>query len=265
MSGDLKGVWLKIKRADDHRATLEHQAKAWVESQRYEVIHDHDTQSGDHLIRLRMKSPPDLWGIVLGEFAHNLRSALDHLVYQLVINNNITPPDRNRLQFPIFSQQKWFRKHLPDGRGGYLVGVADTVRDQIRDLQPCHRRNLHPTVGSDPLEILASINDVDKHRVLHPVAAVAAGIQAETRTNVTPVDPISSVQLILHNYIGLPIEEAVVFGIRVVPPEARVEINLNQAISIGVAFGEGQAISPGGLIRLIDEVTSVVKIFEPLF
>ncbi|HEY3923420.1 MAG TPA: hypothetical protein VGL75_02580 [Acidothermaceae bacterium] len=265
MPGDLNGVRLKIKRADDHRTTLEHQAKVWVESQQHEIVHEHNRETGEHFYRVRLPAPPDRWAIILGELAHNLRSALDHLVYQLVINNGVTPPDRNWLQFPIYSDAAKYKSALSDGRGKYLVGVTDDVRDRIADLQPGNRRKLYPIVGSDPLEVLAALNDTDKHRILHPCATVMTEIPPVTENVVTALDNITSIRIRAHNYIGLPVDQAVLFGLIVEPPTADIEVKFDQTLAIGIAFGEGRAVPIGALLGLVAEIERIVGIFDPLF
>ena len=43
-----------------------------------------------------------MWGVLIGEILHNLRSALDHLIWQLVILETGAPPTTTKTAFPIF-------------------------------------------------------------------------------------------------------------------------------------------------------------------
>jgi hypothetical protein len=76
------------------------------------------------------------FGIIVGDIAHNLRSSLDHLVWQLVLQNRRLPSRRN--QFPIMvTSRAWDeiieRKPSPPGdkklpSRKYLKGVGERTR-----------------------------------------------------------------------------------------------------------------------------------------
>src|ERR1035437_9227180 len=59
----------------------------------------------DFTIRMLVKEPcPRMWIMFIGEIIDDIRSALDHLVFQLVIHATNNPPgDRSHTQFPIFN------------------------------------------------------------------------------------------------------------------------------------------------------------------
>ena len=107
------------------------------------------------------KAPID-WSIRAGEVAYNLRSALDHLVWQLVKANSECPCAEN--EFPILGKRnkKIFAKRL--------LGVSPAVKDYIASVQPYHPE---ATTSGDPLgqvaeglPLLNEICNVDKHRHL---------------------------------------------------------------------------------------------------
>jgi hypothetical protein len=94
-------------------------------------------------------------GIILGDFMHNLRSALDYIVAALVREN----PGAliRRQQFPIFDDHA----NYANGAPGMLSGVIHG-RDIIESLQPFKRTPPH----DDPLFILNHFSNADKHRLI---------------------------------------------------------------------------------------------------
>jgi len=62
---------------------------------------------------------PERLGVLLGDWAHNLRSALDHLMWQLVILYGGTP--NRRTQFPIFQRKRDYDKRAPAMIGGTII------------------------------------------------------------------------------------------------------------------------------------------------
>jgi hypothetical protein len=110
------------------------------------------------------KQPPEDWWMDLGELAGNARSALDHLVYQLVIDSG-NDPAGTRTQFPIFEvQDDYLRGGKRSDRERMLKGVATRHRKVIDDLQPYQRGS---RTTEDPLAILRSVTDRHKHRERH--------------------------------------------------------------------------------------------------
>jgi hypothetical protein len=127
------------------------------------VNHEHgiftqvDEQVGLGVVRVVFPYATRLWwGTVIGEIAHDLRSALDNLVSQLVILNGESPTKRN--QFPIFAVPAEYAQKV----GSYLRGTTPIARTLIEALQPYHAGN---GSRSHPLWLLAELSNQDKHRV----------------------------------------------------------------------------------------------------
>lgn len=100
--------------------------------------------------------PPIEWSIRAGEFAYNLRSALDHLVWQLVEVNGEEPSRGN--SFPIY-------KDSPTDKGIEirLHGVSPRAKCYIKSVQPY--QNDHASIGKG-LQLLNDMCNIDKHRHL---------------------------------------------------------------------------------------------------
>jgi hypothetical protein len=162
----LDGPRAKLERARLHLEALNDGIRAYTETDTHDFIDEVDLQTGDQIIRIRILNEPDnpTWGLIVGDFAHNLRSALDHLVWQLVILSGNKPSAAN--QFPISSSRS--RYWLPQGR---RPGMRDRM---LKGVAPPHRAMIdfvQPHMGEEPTETtlahLAWLSNVDKHNVIH--------------------------------------------------------------------------------------------------
>ena len=99
------------------------------------------------------------YSIAVGEIAYNLRSALDHLIWQLVSANGESPNHRN--EFPIFNDASDYHKSV----GNRLRGLDDRQRGMIESFQPFQDNQ---SVGPH-LWMLYRICNIDKHRYLNVV------------------------------------------------------------------------------------------------
>jgi hypothetical protein len=75
---------------------------------------------------------PLMWSIRVAEIVHNIRSALDHLVWQLVIRRTGAPPTIDRSEFPAVETLRGFERRA----GRHLTGVGAKERAIIKSVQP---------------------------------------------------------------------------------------------------------------------------------
>jgi hypothetical protein len=159
MRGSLDSAWLKIQRAKEHIQQL----KAIVEEFRLvhtrEIVFKYDAQSGKHMADVWVPDPPPLrLAVIVGDIAHNLRSALDHAAYQLELMVGRTP-DRHT-GFPIY----WERAKFQDAvKRGIPQRFPKRAWALIQQLQPYRRGQRYRT---HPLFQLHEVNRRDKHQLL---------------------------------------------------------------------------------------------------
>lgn len=178
----LDGVDLRIERAKDQLAVLDDAVTPFLEGKRGAFVGELDRDTGEYVFRIGGDQPPLYWGITVGEIAHELRAALDNLLWQLVVVRGNTPDGRN--QFPITeSKGAWDSEIKKRER---LQGIEPGDVAFIQAAQPYHhgpywsKRHL--------LALLQHLNNIDKHRVLH-AAFVAMGyhlIEADIWLPLTP-------------------------------------------------------------------------------
>jgi len=87
----LDGVRLKITRAKEQiDAFYKEVDMFWMyEPKPCEVIPKSGSKKPNYSYIFQVnRLPPQEWGVVVGEITYNLRSALDHLAWQLALNHN---------------------------------------------------------------------------------------------------------------------------------------------------------------------------------
>lgn len=160
-------VHLKLIRAEEHLQAFKSEVAQYLESQPYELKEDRDSDPGALLVTLRARNfPHGRWSVIIGDFVHNLRSALDHLAAQLVkaAGNDPIHDRRPKTQFPILTR----RPNTPGGSPGVAViagGVSPAAASLVDFLQPYQLRN--PT--QHPLALLAELSNRDKHQRMNVV------------------------------------------------------------------------------------------------
>jgi hypothetical protein len=156
---------LRLDRAFENLQELEAEVKRWLGGNAYGFVQEFDPQRGEYAVRvIAHEQPPASINLLISECLHNLRSALDNLVYDLALAYNIAhnpgtslpPAVEKAVMFPIAQTQ------------GEFTGWAWRIRDidpgaqaVIEGLQPYDRGN------PDTLWELHELSRVDKHRLLH--------------------------------------------------------------------------------------------------
>ena len=156
---DLEGVNAKIRRADSGLNSLQSELDEFCEKERERYIHELRRGS---VVVLGSNPHEQLvdYSIRVGEIVYNLRSALDHLVWQLVWSNREIPTTRN--EFPIFSSEDKYRK----AARRKLEGMAPRHAALIERAQPYHKDS---AVGRH-LWMLQMISNIDKHRYVNVIS-----------------------------------------------------------------------------------------------
>jgi hypothetical protein len=108
-----------------------------------------------------------LWGCLLGDGIHNLRSALDHLVWQLVALDTGKEPSTDN-QFPICDSGGAYwsigRKGQPSTRDFRLRGLS---ADHLAVIDSCQPYRSYTPGKQHPLSALRELSNHDKHRLVH--------------------------------------------------------------------------------------------------
>lgn len=162
---DLSAPLAKLDRAHEHLRVLDAETATFYggrpgEGQPYKIRSEYRVDSRQYVFTVEiLREPPLLLGLLLGDYVHNLRAALDHLVCQLARAAGGTC---DTTQFPIFSAEPNFVKKA----GTLLKGIDPSHRAIIEKLQPYHTGKADRE--SHFLSVIAWLDNTDKHRVIHP-------------------------------------------------------------------------------------------------
>ncbi len=155
--GPQREIRLKLSRAEKHICDLDSAIRLFCESKPYILTaKPHRIAELDHIsfiVESVQPIPSDI-SLIIGDTVHNLRSALDHLAYQLVLANGESP-SRNT-EFPIGDPAKEYTTSI---HGGKIHGMASEAKDIIRSIQPSNTGNM-------TLWNLHTLDIADKHRLL---------------------------------------------------------------------------------------------------
>jgi hypothetical protein len=176
---DFSGIWAKIERAKEHLDAFDRECGAQVgtpvpEAYRVPTSCKYEPSSGYHVFRATPTLPEDAirrLGIIVGDIAHNLRSALDHLFWQLALvhcGGNVpwTEREQRRIQFPITDTPDMFAGN----RARKFVASEHWTR--IESHQPYSGPFDEAHAFLDPLARLRGFSNTDKHRVITPVTVL---------------------------------------------------------------------------------------------
>jgi hypothetical protein len=156
---------LKLRRAELHADALRIAILEYRQSGSFYVEQKENAKLRTLDLTLRVNAPPPLeeWSLIFGDCIHNLRSALDHLAWQLD-----PKPDRET-EFPIFLEppHRW-----PPSCVARMKSGAQTIIDGV---QP-HWETMHSREPQiHPLAAIHGLDIDDKHKIVIRTAEALGG------------------------------------------------------------------------------------------
>src|SRR5215216_172758 len=249
----LDGPRLKVGRANMHLEALKEQVEGFLEGNPYGVFPYYDGYTDKCILRAEVHTPPPQeWGIIIGDIAHNLRSALDQVVWQLALLQTTTP--YNRTAFPIFTTRDKYRNN-----GGRLVqNLATRQEALIKWLQPYRRGN---KAESDLLWLLQDVNNTDKHRVIQTVGTVL-GFQGHRFRNMQGFMPQD-----VNVHTGTRLENgAPVADFTFVQTSRNAHMEMHPNFTFDIEFSEGSSAVEGmALLPTLSDILAHVEGIIPMF
>jgi hypothetical protein len=171
MNLDVEPIRIRLRWIDKQIKAVESECAAFAPKLNdYRTRVEPNEDSTEHIERVYLDwVVPEWWGVVVGEIMHNLRAALDNIVWQLVLANGHQPGDQH--EFPIATDQDWYEKRAVRK----LLNVPEPALAVIERVQPYKG----PTnwLRVHPLWIIHNMNRIDKHHLLHVVAAYPQGME----------------------------------------------------------------------------------------
>jgi hypothetical protein len=163
MVEQLEAIFDRLRRAEEHLDAIKEELLSYYNADpcqmrgKYKLDADGHRGTGEWTIRVEVL--PVRLNTLIGEFLHDLRSALDHLAWQLVLHDGGQPSGDT--SFPILkvtpSANKQGEQTLPNVAGGLLT----PARALIDGAQPYR---LGARYADHPLWMLHQLWNIDKHR-----------------------------------------------------------------------------------------------------
>ena len=164
----LESAFRKQSRGIHHRNEANRLIQAFVKTKPYALRVEFNTQTGEKrwIIDRVTRNPPLGISIAVADCVYNLRSALDHLAWQLVIANRNQPTTRTAFPFCDTPDQwkRWWKSKTK--------GMSNPAIALIKSYQPCFQTQPYKAMWASWLENLCN---VDKHRHLHITLAASNG------------------------------------------------------------------------------------------
>ena len=249
MAHPLDGARAKVERAVQHINKFSQDATPY-EMWNHTVRAEPDLQTRVmrlYAIKISNREPPPIDLMLLaGEVAHQLRSALDHVIYLLA---NKTAEKRR--QFPIFKERDKFVAGAPS----MIKGVSRRATALIEGYQPY---NGSPA-DQDTLWMLHDLNNTDKHRLI-PSCLIAGDHLRVFFTNGEHSD-------FMYLFPGSVLQDGTeLCHFRLLND---LEVNVNAQLFCTVAFeqiggAQNQAVVPI-LTKMASNVGRIVESFVPEF
>lgn len=160
---ELRSARVKLSRAKEHLQTLDQEIASWNVSSSNGVRIESNAEGTEHYFIASIKNTPDVnrWSSLIGDCAHNLRSALDHIVWEVCSSPS------SRSEYPIFANPvRGTNGALIPTFVGKIRGIVETpIKDFIEKNEPC---NGPPPSRRSALWVLHRLDIVDKHKAIVP-------------------------------------------------------------------------------------------------
>jgi hypothetical protein len=258
-------IRLKIERAEKHILDLKSAIDAFMKTGPYEIRTKKDPQSRKLIYYIGKVEPvPAQVAIVVGDALQTLRSALDHLAFQLFLVNgsNGNPAD---IYFPIAVDDNSKLKGLDKLKAIIQTKIEGRLSqgaiNRIIDCQP-----YSGGTGAD-LVVLHKLNNIDKHRLIVAVVSRLRG-----------VDLGAYMSTMLQKVVPYPIPDMSAFfapedvqplevGHEIFIDAEDAEPNKKMKFAVEIAIHEPGIIESKSLLEtlqhLADLVRSIIMMFGP--
>jgi hypothetical protein len=160
-SDRISGIRLKIERAEKHILDLGTELTAFLDSNPYEFGREFEAHVHRTAFRLVRYTPiPSRISLITGDAIHNLRSALDYLVWEL-IKPEVRKLKPRQISFPIYESFEKYESSFPG-----KIKVMEMGQEAANAIAACKPYKS----GNHTLWLLSELDNFDKHRLLVTVS-----------------------------------------------------------------------------------------------
>lgn len=150
---------LKIERAKHHINDLNARIADFLVKKPFELVSRFDPKTAERIVRIKINETiPDEFSLIIGDATHNLRSALDIAIFEIVGGKTDRP---DNVQFPFGKNAQSFKSIFCQRQ----INVAgENVQRTVCQLKPYGD-------GNPLLDGLHRLDIHDKHKLIVPVGS----------------------------------------------------------------------------------------------
>lgn len=153
---------LKIDRAKHHISELAGEVNAFLVEKPFKLVRRTDPKAAERVLIVKANKPiPPRFSLIVGDAVHNLRSALDITIFNLIADKVADP---SNVQFPFCKSAEAMSSAIA---GRQIQVAGEKVVDAIKALKP------YPG-GNDHLWGLHVLDLTDKHKLILTTGSAAS-------------------------------------------------------------------------------------------
>jgi hypothetical protein len=248
---------LKIGRAKQHIRDLDRDVRAFFDEGAYSLSFVKDAKAGTCFFRVNVHQPiPPYFALIIGDAIHNLRSALDQMVWEIVCPFN---PNPEKVQFP-FCEKADRLESVIRNREIHLAG--EKIIQAVRDAKP------YPCDNGE-LFLLHKLDIADKHKIIIGVTPLVS----PDRFKMPGIDPYSDLGVRMGQVSIVPGDDGKIgetpYTSRIPRRDRRRVKGLNQALrakhehvvgaGFHVSFAAGQPFGGQAVITVMVRLVGIVE------
>jgi hypothetical protein len=257
MSSILDRVRAKVTPAKQHIQDFQLATQVFFETKPYAIGFKENRQTGKRIYYVSKADPvPDALTAIAADVIQNLRSSLDHIAYQLVLDGRSgTKPDWT-VYYPISGSAT----HYPATRRGKIKGVRQEVVDAIDATEPYKGGKGHA------LWQLNELNKPDKHELLIRAGSFYGGVEISPtlRTMMSSMlkDPakIAEVDQLIPPLFLRPADEllSLKIGDELYIEPLDHEMDKDRRFSVGISFNAPGVVECEPAIKTLQDLTNLL-------
>lgn len=267
MAEPLASCWAKLDRAEETLQSLTAEIEAFNVLAAQQILLKHSlTLDGMEYVIIAHGSIaiPARFAVIVGEIVHHMRSALDHLICDLVVANGGEVTTRH--QYPICSTPELYKDAV---KRGNVRGLKKTTYAIIESQQPYTQKNPADTV----LAVVQDFNNQDKHRLLLVTSSVAAlheeitvGSESSTASEGSKKVP-SIVGFKDFEPVALNANGVRIFSIQFAEPVVNFHVHAKPKFHVALmqCGAVRNAVLPFTMKNILTGVRGTIKLFESEF
>jgi hypothetical protein len=259
---ELEGIWAKLDRALLHLHSVDEEVREFAKGKTHTLRGEYEPETSCYVFKIAIhQRPKTTTGVILGDFVHNLRSALDHLVWQLADAKGTAG---SWTKFPLYDDPGKFTGQVTTpglrGKVNPLWGLEGTPPWQaIEALQPHHGGHDNLLLGA-----LHDLSNEDKHHVvLQAVTGVRAPDSIDDLQLTRNADAGEIGEIIL--VVGKPLEDGTeVVRVHLKPSGPNPQVKMEGRLNLDIAFGRGTILGEY-LPKMVEATGRVIEDFQNRF